>query len=197
MKTALIVFVKNIGFEPVKSRIGHEVGSHMADAIYSELLAATRQLCAGINHDIHVYYSHHIDLNDEWTGIVKERHLQDQSIDLGQRMRAAFDKLLPHYEKVAIIGSDCPYLTPALMDEAFAALDKADFVFGPSQDGGYYLLGLKKMLPTLFEGIAWSTDQVLAQSLDKLGSTGSSFAKLDYLEDIDTYASYERWKHGL
>ncbi len=196
MKTALIVFVKNIGFEPVKSRIGHEVGSHMADAIYGELLAATRRLCAGLSHDIHVYYSHHIDHNDDWTGVTKERQLQDQSADLGQRMKSAFEKLLPHYDKVAIIGSDCPYLTPAMMDEAFAALDKVDVVFGPSNDGGYYLLGLKKMLPFLFEGIAWSTDQVLAQSLDKLGSTGSSFAKLDYLEDIDTYAAYERWKHG-
>lgn len=197
MKTALIVFVKNIGFEPVKSRIGHEVGSHMADAIYGELLAATRRLCAGLSHDIHVYYSHHIDHNDDWTGVTKERQLQDQSADLGQRMKSAFEKLLPHYDKVAIIGSDCPYLTPAMMDEAFAALDKVDVVFGPSNDGGYYLLGLKKMLPFLFEGIAWSTDQVLAQSLDKLGSTGSSFAKLDYLEDIDTYAAYERWKHSI
>lgn len=197
MKTALIVFVKNIGFEPVKSRIGHEVGNHMADAIYGELLAATRRLCAGLSHDIHVYYSHHIDHNDDWTGVTKERQLQDQSADLGQRMKSAFEKLLPHYDKVAIIGSDCPYLTPAMMDEAFAALDKVDVVFGPSNDGGYYLLGLKKMLPFLFEGIAWSTDQVLAQSLDKLGSTGSSFAKLDYLEDIDTYAAYERWKHSI
>lgn len=197
MKTALIVFVKNIGFEPVKSRIGHEVGSHMADAIYGELLAATRRLCAGLSHDIHVYYSHHIDHNDDWTGVTKERQLQDQSADLGQRMKSAFEKLLPHYDKVAIIGSDCPYLTPAMMDEAFAALDKVDVVFGPSNDGGYYLLALKKMLPTLFEGIAWSTYQVLAKSLDKLGSTGSSFAKLDYLEDIDTYAAYERWKHSI
>ena len=197
MKTALIVFVKNIGFEPVKSRIGHEVGSHMADAIYGELLAATRRLCAGLSHDIHVYYSHHIDHNDDWTGVTKERQLQDQSVDLGLRMRAAFEDLLPHYDKVAIIGSDCPYLTPALIYEAFEALDKVDVVLGPSHDGGYYLLALKKMLPTLFEGIAWSTDQVLAQSLDKLGSTGSSFAKLDYLEDIDTYAAYERWKHSI
>lgn len=197
MKTALIVFVKNIGYEPVKSRIGHEVGSHMADAIYGELLQATRQLCDSVSHDIHVYYSHHIDYNDEWTGIAYARHLQAQETDLGRRMKAAFEDLLPLYQKVAIIGSDCPYLSPALIDEAFAALDGVDVVLGPSNDGGYYLLGMCSILDTLFEDICWSTSEVLGQSLDKLWMAGKSFVKLDYLDDIDVYADYERWKNRL
>ncbi|HMS99841.1 MAG TPA: TIGR04282 family arsenosugar biosynthesis glycosyltransferase [Saprospiraceae bacterium] len=197
MKTALIVFVKNIGYEPVKSRIGHEVGSHMADAIYGELLQATRQLCDGLSHDIHVYYSHHIDHNDAWTGIAKARHLQAQDPDLGRRMKAAFEDLLPLYHKVAIIGSDCPYLSPAQISEAFAALDGVDVVLGPSNDGGYYLLGMRSMAAPLFEDISWSTSEVLGQSLDKLWLTGKSFVKLDYLDDIDLYADYERWKNRL
>ena len=197
MKTALIVFVKNIGYEPVKSRIGHEVGSHMADAIYDELLQATRQLCDGLSHDIHVYYSHHIDYNDAWTGIAKARHLQAQDPDLGRRMKAAFEDLLPLYHKVAIIGSDCPYLSPAQISEAFAALDGVDVVLGPSNDGGYYLLGMRNTTDTLFEDISWSTSEVLGQSLDKLWLTGKSFVKLDYLDDIDLYADYERWKNRL
>ena len=195
MKTALIVFVKNIGYEPVKSRIGHEVGSHMADAIYGELLQATRQLCGGLSHDIHVYYSHHIDYNDEWTGIAYARHLQAQEPDLGRRMKAAFEDLLPLYQKVAIIGSDCPYLSPAFIDEAFVALDTVDVVLGPSNDGGYYLLGMQSMTASLFKDISWSTSEVLGQSLDKLWLAGKSFVKLDYLDDIDVYADYERWKN--
>ena len=195
MKTALIVFVKNIGYEPVKSRIGHEVGSHMADAIYGELLQATRQLCGGLSHDIHVYYSHHIDDNDEWTGIAYARHLQAQEPDLGRRMKAAFEDLLPLYHKVAIIGSDCPYLSPAFIDEAFVALDTVDVVLGPSNDGGYYLLGMQSMTASLFKDISWSTSEVLGQSLDKLWLAGKSFVKLDYLDDIDVYADYERWKN--
>ena len=195
MKTALIVFVKNIGYEPVKSRIGHEVGSHMADAIYGELLQATRQLCGGLSHDIHVYYSHHIDFNDEWTGIAYARHLQAQEPDLGRRMKAAFEDLLPLYHKVAIIGSDCPYLSPAFIDEAFVALDTVDVVLGPSNDGGYYLLGMQSMTASLFKDISWSTSEVLGQSLDKLWLAGKSFVKLDYLDDIDVYADYERWKN--
>ena len=197
MKTALIVFVKNIGYEPVKSRIGHEVGSHMADAIYGELLQATRQLCDSVSHDIHVYYSHHIDYNDEWTGSAYARHLQAQETDLGRRMKAAFEDLLPLYQKVAIIGSDCPYLSPAQINEAFAALDGVDVVLGPSNDGGYYLLAIRSMTDTLFEDISWSTSEVLGQSLDKLWLAGKSFVKLDYLDDIDVYADYERWKNRL
>ncbi len=196
VKTALIVFVKNTGYEPVKSRIGHEVGSHMADAIYGELLQASLQLCSHLSHDIHVYYSHHIDYNDAWTGIAKDRHLQSQDPDLGRRMKAAFEDLLPLYHKVAIIGSDCPYLSPALIDEAFAALDRVDVVLGPSNDGGYYLLGMRSMTNTLFEDISWSTGEVLGQSLDKLWLAGKSFAKLDYLDDIDVYVDYERWKNS-
>ncbi len=195
MKTALIVFVKNIGYEPVKSRIGHEVGSHMADAIYGELLQATRQLCDGLSHDIHVYYSHHIDHNDAWTGIAFARHLQAQDPDLGRRMKAAFEDLLPIYDKVVIIGSDCPYLSPAQINEAFAALDGVDVVLGSSNDGGYYLLGMRSMTAPLFDDISWSTSEVLGQSLDKLWLAGKSFVKLDYLDDIDVYADYERWKN--
>ena len=111
-------------------------------------------------------------------------------------MKAAFEDLLPLYHKVAIIGSDCPYLSPALIDEAFAALDRVDVVLGPSNDGGYYLLGMRSMTNTLFEDISWSTGEVLGQSLDKLWLAGKSFAKLDYLDDIDVYVDYERWKNS-
>ncbi|MBK8701837.1 MAG: TIGR04282 family arsenosugar biosynthesis glycosyltransferase [Saprospiraceae bacterium] len=194
-RAALIVFVKNTGFEAVKSRIALEKGHIVAEMVYAELLEAVKESCRYSAADILVFYSHHIDQNDIWNGIAKERFLQSTG-DLGEKMNAAFDVALAQYDKVAIVGSDCPYLTPTILEEAFALLDATDVVLGPARDGGYYLLAMKKLYPEIFRDITWSSDEVFGQTLHKIMGLGRSVATLEKLEDIDYYEAYERWKKG-
>jgi glycosyltransferase A (GT-A) superfamily protein (DUF2064 family) len=87
---------------------------------------------------------------------------------------------------VVLIGCDLPDLTSALIAKAFDALQSNDVVIGPSCDGGYYLIGLNKSTPELFEEISWSTEKVLKQTLEKAERLLLKVQLLDQLRDIDT-----------
>ena len=106
--------------------------------------------------------------------------------DLGARMLAALkDSLAAGQRPVVIIGSDCPALSPAILEAAMARLQDHDLVLGPAVDGGYYLIGLKDYHPQLFMDIPWGTAQVLAQTLQAAQQSGLSTALLPILRDID------------
>jgi glycosyltransferase A (GT-A) superfamily protein (DUF2064 family) len=98
---------------------------------------------------------------------------------------------------VVIVGSDIPALRPRHVAQAFAQLGTHDAVFGPATDGGYWLVGLRRRphVPALFEGVRWSTEHALADTLAKL-RPGETAAFLDRLEDVDDAAAYRRWRHG-
>ncbi|MEZ4475185.1 MAG: TIGR04282 family arsenosugar biosynthesis glycosyltransferase [bacterium] len=105
--------------------------------------------------------------------------------DLGDRQRAAFAAEGADGAAVVVIGTDSPTLPPALVDAAFAALARVPVVIGPATDGGYYLLGLRGLLPPLFTGVAWGTDAVLPHLLETLHALRISFEVLDFWYDID------------
>jgi hypothetical protein len=88
-------------------------------------------------------------------------------------------------ERVVIVGSDLPDLSAALLRRAFHALDDHPAVLGPARDGGYYLLGLTGMIGGLFDGIAWSTPDVLPATLAHLRAAGVIPAMLEELADVD------------
>jgi len=93
--------------------------------------------------------------------------------------------LFQDHQKVVIIGSDCASLTPAIVKVAFQQLDKHDFVIGPALDGGYYLLGMNQYMPSVFDGIAWSTDSVLADTKQRIKDLKKDYVLLPALSDID------------
>jgi rSAM/selenodomain-associated transferase 1 len=106
--------------------------------------------------------------------------------DLGARLRAAFDHLLAGEGRTAvIIGSDSPDLPLPYLKRAFQRLKHHDVVLGPSVDGGYYLIGLRRALPALFEGVRWGSEAVFAQTLDAVARAGASLALLPVWYDVD------------
>jgi len=107
--------------------------------------------------------------------------------DLGARMAGAFAEAFARgARRVAIIGSDAPWVSRGVVGEAFRSLDDHDLVLGPASDGGYYLLALDRPRPGLFQGIAWSTPSVLAATLERAGVLGLTVRLLGALPDIDT-----------
>ena len=94
--------------------------------------------------------------------------------------------------KVLIVGTDVPGLGAGDALEAMEALEDSDVVFGPSEDGGYYLVGMKEPHSILFERIAWSTPQTLRQSIDRARDAGLRYALTRTLRDIDTPEDLER-----
>ena len=123
--------------------------------------------------------------------ILEERHgvrLLDQvGDDLGARMHGVFDSLFARgYGRVMIVGTDVPSLPLERYQEAVHLLEGHDAVLGPAFDGGYFLIGLKKASPSLFRDIPWSTDRVLAQTMEKAVGLGLSIGVLPQWHDIDT-----------
>ena len=104
--------------------------------------------------------------------------------DLGARMARAFARGLPH-GPVLMTGTDAPALDAAVLRNAAAALQTVDAVFVPALDGGYALIGLRQPAPALFEGVAWSTAQVMAQTRTRLAAAGLRHVELAPLPDID------------
>ncbi|MCU0547633.1 MAG: TIGR04282 family arsenosugar biosynthesis glycosyltransferase [Oscillatoriaceae cyanobacterium Prado104] len=126
----------------------------------------------------------------DWLG-TEPIYQQQINGDLGERMAAAFQNYLNlGANKVAIIGTDCPALTAEILGEAFELLSQHDLVLGPAKDGGYYLIGLRRSLPELFQGIEWGSDDVfmktraIAQNLDLNIACLPTLADIDRPEDL-------------
>lgn len=192
LKPALIIFIKNARKGRVKTRLAATVGEDRALDIYRALLARTREVARAVDADRLLFYSDFTE-DDEWSATDFEKHVQSGA-DLGARMANAFELAFKKHEKVVIIGSDCASLTPALVGQAFEALDTRDFVVGPAEDGGYYLLGMNRPMFFVFENMPWSTSDVLPRTLEKIEGAGKTFSLLPVLSDIDFEADWQR--HG-
>jgi uncharacterized protein len=124
-------------------------------------------------------------LMQDWLGTEIIYHNQGPG-DLGARMLAAFENSFNSgIDKVAIIGTDCPDLKSETIAKAFDELERSDLVLGPAQDGGYYLIGLRRSFPELFDGINWGTEEVLAQTRTIAQKLKLNIADLPTLTDID------------
>jgi len=115
--------------------------------------------------------------------------------DLGARLNHAVSAGFANGdEAVVVIGADCPELDDAVLEDAFAALGHHDLVLGPASDGGYYLIGLRKPAPKLFENMPWSGDALLSQTIQKARSIGFSLRLLNSLSDVDRPEDLELWR---
>ena len=102
-------------------------------------------------------------------------------------MAAAMDRVLAlGHSPCVLIGSDLPLLTAAHLNGAFAALEGADATLGPTPDGGYYLVGLKRPCPPLFAGKRYGSGDVYGDAVAALEAAGRSFAPAPACADVDT-----------
>ncbi|HWI54541.1 MAG TPA: TIGR04282 family arsenosugar biosynthesis glycosyltransferase, partial [Desulfobacteria bacterium] len=112
--------------------------------------------------------------------------------NLGERMANAVQHVLARgHNGCIVIGADIPTLQPDHIESAVSALGQNDLVLGPAEDGGYYLVALKRALTSLFAEICWGTDIVLAQTLERAEQIGLSVYQLPRLNDIDLFSDLE------
>jgi uncharacterized protein len=113
--------------------------------------------------------------------------------DLGARMLAAFESALATHARVLLVGSDCPALTTHHLRQAERALrDGADAVFAPCEDGGYALIGMRRVDAGIFDGIAWGGDSVMADTRERLKRLDWNWSELEILWDVDRPEDYSR-----
>jgi uncharacterized protein len=194
LKQALIIFARNPVRGKVKTRLAATMGDDKALSIYQSLLEHTVQITQQLPYDCYVFYADGISKNDVWPDDLYLKKNQEGK-DLGQRMLHAFDTLFQQgYQKIIIIGTDCFELSSFILLDAFTALDEKEVVIGPSEDGGYYLLGMRQFFPFLFEEKAWSTDSVYSSTVQQLVIQNIRYEILPILNDIDTE---DDWKQYL
>ena len=119
-------------------------------------------------------------------------HMQ-RGADLGARMQRACEVALRQAQAVVVIGTDCPVLRPADLRAAMRALlGGADAVFAPAEDGGYALIGLRRVSARLFSGIEWGSAAVMQETRTRLKSLGWRWRELRTLWDVDRPEDYAR-----
>lgn len=168
-----------------KTRLAKTVGDKVALDIYTFLLEHTMAITAKLKVEKQVYYSEEIWEKDVWNPDIYQKKLQKGS-DLGIRMWNAFrDGFDQGFDSIVVIGSDVYDLSQADLENAFKLLDQHDFVVGPAEDGGYYLLGMKSRKEALFQNKAWGTATVLQDTLEDLKN--EDYAILETRNDVDLY----------
>lgn len=182
-KNLLIIFAKNPVLGQCKTRLAKGIGAKNALAVYRILLQHTAQTTRNLKIDKEVFYTDFIDHEDLWDpGIFKKNKQVNGS--LGEKMQAAFEAgFKKGYQKIVLIGTDLISLEASDIQGALKALESDPVVFGPAQDGGYYLIGLTRTRPELFKNIPWSTAEVLTKSLEQLDNV---YQLLQIKNDIDT-----------
>lgn len=170
--------------------------------------AALRDICCVVRQaDLcgYIYYvDDQVDMNNKkdltdplWSLSEEDAcHLQlrpQRGSDLGTRMQNAAAELLHDYEVVVLVGSDAPELSTRHIQQTLTLLNMHDLVLGPAEDGGYYLLAMKKAYTALFAGVPWGTSEVLRATLVQARSLNLSYALLQPLADIDTWQDLLRF----
>jgi len=183
-KELIIVFVKNIKLGKVKTRLAKTIGNQAAFEVYSELVKVTEKATQNILTDKRIYFSDAI-VETKWKNTYKAVQEGD---DLGERMKNAFKKGFEDgYERIVLIGSDLPDINTHHIENGLKALKQHEVVFGPAEDGGYYLIGLSKMHEFVFENKPWSQSNLLEKTLEELNKKSIEFTTLVTLNDIDTF----------
>lgn len=191
-KKALIIFTRNPQLGQCKTRLAKTIGDEAALKIYTYLLQHTAMVSGLIDADKCVYYSETIKKNDLWNDAVFRKKRQ-YGTDLGSRMEHAFSELFDlGYEKVVIIGSDLLDLNQHHIETAFEELNRHDVVIGPSKDGGYYLLGMKRIHRNIFKNKTWGTEMVLKETLNDLHNIDVKL--IEELNDIDTFEDMKHYQ---
>jgi len=197
----LLVFARLPEIGKVKTRLASSIGEERALAAYETML---RDLLASIG-DV----SAETEIEILWAptesadGQALTRAFGDfptamqTCATLSERLSMAFSERFFFHatQKIIAIGVDDPSLPRTLIDSAFALLDSCEWVVGPAEDGGYYLIGCRAPAfdPMIFENVAWGTSSVFATTIGKIVESQSSVAVLPVRWDVDVVDDWERY----
>ncbi len=195
---AIVIFTKNPELGKVKTRLIPELGRRNAYNLYCELLQHTLNTVTKLkNIDTYIFTTpsiNHRFFNTYKNNLSISFQLQ-KGDDLGERMHNAFIEMLAKYKMVILVGCDCAEISVSVLTNAVAALENNDVVIGPSNDGGYYLIGLKKANLNLFNSIEWGTSTVFNKTVERIKKDNLSCYKTEKLIDIDEYDDLKKLDH--
>lgn len=190
-KSCLIIFSKAPEVGIVKTRLRPYLNDEQCLSLHVALLKDAIQKSTLIDADVRLYLTSPTNL----TFGVDVPIFTQRGADLGERMFNALQESFKVYGKCVIIGIDSPTIPPQWIQAALQDLDLHDVVLGPTEDGGYYLIGMNRLLEEPFHGIPWSTREVFQKTLQVLASY--KVLLLNPCFDVDEPVDLERLEKEL
>jgi rSAM/selenodomain-associated transferase 1 len=193
---AIVIVAKAPEAGRTKTRLCPPFSLEDAAALYQAFLVDTTEAALALDWDrVTLVHPDDAGVANTLAGIIPPAaELQAQrGVGLGAALSSAFETHFgAGFQRVVLIGSDSPSLPSTYIQDACVALDQCDVVVGPSSDGGYYLIGMRRFHPSLFEGISWSTERVFAQTLERARAAALLTRSLPEWYDVDTVAELRR-----
>lgn len=194
---ALMLFFRYPTYGRVKTRIAAELGNDITLGLYEAFIRDLLSLSGSVRADTMIA----VDRPDEAAGHPSISAMGCPVIgqrggDIGVRMHTAMvDAFNSGYERVVLVGSDVPDLPPGIINDAFDLLRTVDAVLGPSNDGGYYLVGFNRGAcdEAYFTGITWGSRTVCRSTVDKINSSGKILRLMPAWNDIDDRGGLKRF----
>jgi len=195
--SAIIIFMRAPHQNGAKTRLAKTIGRKRATEFYGlcvdAIVSQVNELPSEVNK--YIFFAEPVRedkieyLVDLGYGVAVQ-----EGQDLGCRLQNAFCRVFQEgFRKVVIVASDVPDLTAGIVEEALDGLNSSDVVIGPSHDGGYYLIGMRELHRSIFEGVSWGTEQVCRQTLDAAKQKKLTVRQFKTLTDIDTEDDLRRW----
>jgi rSAM/selenodomain-associated transferase 1 len=197
---AIIVFARLPVKGKVKTRLAKDLGIDFATSFYKVCAEHTfneilKLEMTGITPFLFCSKESELDEVKNWSNN-KFIYYSQQGTDLGERMLKAFNAVFNNgYRNIILVGTDTPEISADLMNDALTFLESYRCVIGPSDDGGYYLIGLNSKLKYLFRKMEWSTNSVFSKTIERLEKENQSYFVLEKLTDIDTEEDLTKWKN--
>jgi uncharacterized protein len=185
----IVIFVRYPEKGAVKSRLAPVLDEGFIVALYEAFVADLLATLDRSGHPFRIAFTPADREEEIYHRFGRHDGFAQTGADLGERMKNCFQRCFADgFSSVAIIGSDIPDLPREIFVESFAALESRGAVIGPAADGGYYLIGFREeaFVPEVFEGIAWSTERVFAETLERLIRAGVGVHRLPCRRDVDT-----------
>ncbi|MBD2613389.1 MAG: glycosyltransferase [Nostoc sp. GBBB01] len=201
-KQRLIIFTRYPEPGKTKTRLIPVLGSVGAANLQRQMTEHTilqvKQLQKAIDISVEIWFSDgDLQLMQKWLGSDLVYQPQGEG-DLGLRMaRSLLQAFQSGAEKAIIIGTDCPGLNAEILATAFDKLRTFDLVLGPALDGGYYLIGLRQLIPELFANIEWGTANVFQKTVEIAQKVNLSYVNLVSLADVDRPEDLSIWQQSF
>ncbi|WP_350559240.1 TIGR04282 family arsenosugar biosynthesis glycosyltransferase [Psychrobacter sp. CAL346-MNA-CIBAN-0220] len=196
--TCIVIFAKYPAQDMAKTRLQPALGSNGAVRMARKLLLHSVEHAVATDYVVELCVSP-VPTDPCWQKIDLPNSLRwsaQMEGDLGVRLLNASHQALNEYQKIVLIGTDCPSLTAQCIQAAVQQLDQHDAVMIPASDGGYVLLGLKYAHESLFSNMTWSVDSVAAVTQQRIAALGWTLALLEPLHDIDEPADLQHLPSG-
>ena len=200
MNRWLILFAKEPKKNQVKTRLRPYLQRGSAEDIYMSFFRDVVEIARQVQCENKLIAYESANENPEFIQKTAPdfKRIKQSGKDLGERMYQIFWQILLHKARhVIIMGTDIPTLPPENIQMAFQQLGHHDIVLGPSLDGGYYLIGLKKAHWEIFENIDWGSDRVLSQTICKINKMKLKAAFIPRWYDVDDQDGLNRLMKDL